>query len=304
VLSGAGLFGTVGTARELGPDAGAAGVAAARLAVAALLLLSMVVVTGEHRQLRWLLRQGPVWVSAVAQVGFQVTFLAAVPRVGVAVGTLVAVGCTPILTGLIAGHTDRTWLAATSLAVFGLVLLVRGGAEGRVDVLGLLFAFGAAACYAVYISAGRAMTDRRLPMTAAITAVFVLAAAMLCPALLLQNEPEAALETIDQGLSVVSHNSERFFEAELYRLKARALLMRGAPDAEAEALLDQALRTARSQQARSLELRAATDLARLWMKQGKHAAAHDVLSSIYGRFSEGFDTRDLREAKAVIAQLH
>ena len=133
-----------------------------------------------------------------------------------------------------------------------------------------------------------------------ITAQFVL----LCPALLLQNEPEAALETIDQGLSVVSHNSERFFEAELYRLKARALLMRGAPDAEAEALLDQALRTARSQQARSLELRAATDLARLWMKQGKNAAAHDVLSSIYGRFSEGFDTRDLREAKAVIAQLH
>jgi class 3 adenylate cyclase/tetratricopeptide (TPR) repeat protein len=133
-----------------------------------------------------------------------------------------------------------------------------------------------------------------------ITAQFVL----LCPALLLQNEPEAALETIDQGLSVVSHNSERFFEAELYRLKARALLMRGAPDAEAEALLDQALRTARSQQARSLELRAATDLARLWMKQGKHAAAHDVLSSIYGRFSEGFNTRDLREAKAVIAQLH
>jgi class 3 adenylate cyclase/tetratricopeptide (TPR) repeat protein len=132
-----------------------------------------------------------------------------------------------------------------------------------------------------------------------ITAQFVL----LCPALLLQNEAEAALETIDQGLSVVSHNSERFFEAELYRLKARALLMRGAPDAEAEALLDQALRTARSQQARSLELRAATDLARLWMKQGKHAAAHDVLSSIYGRFSEGFNTRDLREAKAVIAQL-
>jgi drug/metabolite transporter, DME family len=185
VLSGAGLFGTVGTARELGPDAGAAGVAAARLAVAALLLLFVVVVTGEHRQLRWLSREGPVWVSAVAQVGFQVTFLAAVPRVGVAVGTLVTIGCTPILTGLVAGHTDRTWLAATSLAVSGLVLLVSGGAEGQVDVLGLLCAFGASACYAVYIGAGRAMTDRRLPMTAAITTVFVLAGAMLCPALLL-----------------------------------------------------------------------------------------------------------------------
>jgi hypothetical protein len=51
---------------------------------------------------------------------------------------------------------------------------------------------------------------------------------------------------IDHGLSIVSHNSERIFEAELYRLKARALLMRGAPDAEAETLLDQALRTART----------------------------------------------------------
>jgi predicted ATPase len=132
-----------------------------------------------------------------------------------------------------------------------------------------------------------------------ITAQFVL----LCPALLLRNEPEPALEAIDHGLSIVSHNSERFFEAELYRLKARALLLRGAPDAEAESLLDQALRTARGQQARSLELRAATDLARLWMKQGKRAEALDILGSIYGRFSEGFDTRDVKEAKAVLAQL-
>jgi hypothetical protein len=55
--------------------------------------------------------------------------------------------------------------------------------------------------------------------------------ALLCPVLLLRNEPEAALEVIDHGLSIVSHNSERFLEAELYRLKAWALLMRGAPDA-------------------------------------------------------------------------
>src|SRR5262249_51965298 len=129
-----------------------------------------------------------------------------------------------------------------------------------------------------------------------ITAQFVL----LGPAFLLRNEPEAALALIDHGLSIVSRNGERFLEAELYRLKAGALLMRGAPDAEAEVWLDQALRTARSQQARSLELRAASDLARLWMKQGKRAEAHDVLASIYGRFSEGFDTRDLNEAKAVL----
>jgi class 3 adenylate cyclase/tetratricopeptide (TPR) repeat protein len=126
---------------------------------------------------------------------------------------------------------------------------------------------------------------------------------LLCPALLLRNEPEAALELIDHGLSIVSHNSEQFFEAELYRLKARALLMRGAADAEVESLLEQALRTARSQQARSLELRAATDLARLWMNQGKRAEARDVLESVYGRFTEGFDTLDLKEAHAVLAQL-
>jgi predicted ATPase len=126
---------------------------------------------------------------------------------------------------------------------------------------------------------------------------------LLCPALLLRNEPEPALELIDHGLSIASHNSERFFEAELYRLKARALLMRGAPNAEVESLLDQALRIARSQQARSLELRAATDLARLWMQQGKHAEALDVLASIHRRFTEGFDTRDVKEAKAMLAQL-
>jgi predicted ATPase len=126
---------------------------------------------------------------------------------------------------------------------------------------------------------------------------------LLCPALLVRNEPEAALEVIDYGLSIVDRNGERFLEAELYRLKARVLLMRGAPEAEAETLLDQALQTARGQQARSLELRAATDLARLWMNQGKHTEARGVLSSIYGRFSEGFDTRDLKEAEAVLAQL-
>lgn len=126
---------------------------------------------------------------------------------------------------------------------------------------------------------------------------------LLCPVLLVRNQPEAALEVIDRGLSIVGHNSERFFEAELYRLRACALLMRGAADIEVESLLNQALQTARSQQAQSLELRAATDLARLWMKQGKRNEALEMLSSIYGRFDEGFYTRDLKEAKAVLAQI-
>ncbi len=132
-----------------------------------------------------------------------------------------------------------------------------------------------------------------------LTAQFVL----LCPVLLLHNQPDAALETIDQGLAIASQNGERFFEAELYRLKARALLLRGAPDAEGESLLDQALRTARSQQARSLELRAATDLARLWMNQGRCAEALDVISFVYDWFTEGFETGDLKEAQSLLADL-
>jgi class 3 adenylate cyclase/tetratricopeptide (TPR) repeat protein len=132
-----------------------------------------------------------------------------------------------------------------------------------------------------------------------LTAQFVL----LCPALLTCNETEAAQEVIEDGLSIVKHNSERFFEAELYRFKAHTLLRRGATEAEAEALLNQALRTARGQQARSLELRAATDLARYWLKQGKCTEALDVLSSIYGRFSQGFETRDLKEAKTVLGEI-
>jgi predicted ATPase/class 3 adenylate cyclase len=129
-----------------------------------------------------------------------------------------------------------------------------------------------------------------------VTAQFVL----LCPALLLRNESERALEVIDHGLAIVSHNSERFFEAELYRLKARALLMRGASDAETETLLQQALHTARSQQAKSLELRAATDLARLWSNQGKRVEARELLSSIYASFAEGLDTQDLKDANTLL----
>jgi class 3 adenylate cyclase/tetratricopeptide (TPR) repeat protein len=178
-------------------------------------------------------------------------------------------------------HGFRQWLGL-SRAIRGICAAVLDASAGRLNEV--------KAALDEYQRAGYQL---------GITAQFVL----MCQALLLRNEPEAALEVIDHGLSVISHNSERAFEAELYRLKASALVMRGAPDAEAEALLDQALRTARSQQARSLELRAATDLAKLWMKQGRRADARDVLASIYGRFNEGLDTRDLNEAKAVLAQL-
>jgi class 3 adenylate cyclase/tetratricopeptide (TPR) repeat protein len=132
-----------------------------------------------------------------------------------------------------------------------------------------------------------------------ITAQFVL----LSSALLFRSEPEAALEVIDHGLTIVSDNDERFLAAELYRLKARTLLVRGAADVEAEALLEQALQTARNQQARSLEVRAATDIARFWMNKGQRAEALDLLGPIYGSFTEGFGTKDLKNAKAMLSEL-
>jgi tetratricopeptide (TPR) repeat protein len=133
-----------------------------------------------------------------------------------------------------------------------------------------------------------------------ITALYVL----LCPAFLSSRNSEAALELIEQGLATTSRNSERIFEAELYRLKARALLVRGAPDAQAEAqsLLDQALTTARNQHAKALELRAAIDTAELWMDQNKREQARDFLAPVHACFTEGFDTHDLRQAKALLDQ--
>jgi adenylate cyclase len=124
----------------------------------------------------------------------------------------------------------------------------------------------------------------------------------------------------------VEKSGERFFEAELYRLKGVLLLnaerkMMNAErkkktgksrsrklesfshSTEAEACFQQALQIARRQEAKSLELRAATSLARLWQQQGKVAEARDLLAPVYDWFTEGFDTADLKDAKALLTEL-
>jgi class 3 adenylate cyclase/tetratricopeptide (TPR) repeat protein len=131
-----------------------------------------------------------------------------------------------------------------------------------------------------------------------ITALYVL----LCPTLLLGQDYEAALALIEQGLTTTSRNSERIFEAELYRLKARTFILRGSPDLGTE-LLHRALATARSQHAKALELRAATDLAALWMDQGRREEALKVLKPIHGWFTEGLETQDLKQARVLLDQL-
>ena len=97
---------------------------------------------------------------------------------------------------------------------------------------------------------------------------------------------------------------ERSDAAELSRIKGALLLQQAVPDVgQAEACFQQALAVARRQQARSLELRAAVSLARLWQQQGRRAEAYALLAPVYGWFTEGFDTADLQEAKALLAEL-
>jgi predicted ATPase len=108
----------------------------------------------------------------------------------------------------------------------------------------------------------------------------------------------------EEALEALQTHEDRIYEAEVYRLKGELLLQGAAAhQEEAEEHLQQALTTARRQQAKSLELRVATSLARLWQRQGKCAEAHQLLAEIYDWFTEGFDTADLQEAKALLEEL-
>jgi len=107
-----------------------------------------------------------------------------------------------------------------------------------------------------------------------------------------------------EARAAVPHGEGRFYEAELSRLEGELLLARSAEHyAEAEACLHQALAIARRQQAKSWELRAAMSLARLWQHQGKRTEARQLLAEIYNWFTEGFDTADLQEARALLEEL-
>jgi predicted ATPase len=115
---------------------------------------------------------------------------------------------------------------------------------------------------------------------------------------------EDGLQALAEAHALVEQHEERFWEAEIYRLRGVLLLRQtGTSRAEAEAWFQRALDVARRQQAKSWELRAATSLARLWQQQGKRQEAHDLLAPIYDWFTEGFDTADLQEAKALLEAL-
>jgi predicted ATPase len=131
-----------------------------------------------------------------------------------------------------------------------------------------------------------------------------------CLCLLAQAErrggrPERAQALVDEGLEVVATIGEHFYEAELHRCKGELLLdIRPSDAAAAEARFRRAIEIARGQAAGSWELRAAASLAGLWRDQGERRKAQDLLAPILGSFSEGFDTPDLKKARALLDALH
>jgi predicted ATPase len=137
-------------------------------------------------------------------------------------------------------------------------------------------------------------------------------------------KPEVGLPLVDQALTFVEKSGERYYEAELYRLKGELLLAQEVksqpskaknqksenlnpnsqipgPELGAEAYFCKAINIARHQKAKSWELRASISIVRLWQSQGKQEEAHNLLANIYGWFTEGFETVDLKQARELLA---
>ena len=140
---------------------------------------------------------------------------------------------------------------------------------------------------------------RTLGMETWVTHLLTLLAEAYCYA----GQIEAGLDVIAEALALVEQHEERFCEVELYRLKGELLLASQPRGMEAEICFRHALEVAREQHAKSLQLRAAMSLSRLWQRQGKRAEAQLMLADIYEWFTEGFDTADLREAKTLLERL-
>jgi adenylate cyclase len=114
---------------------------------------------------------------------------------------------------------------------------------------------------------------------------------------------EEAVAAIGVARTAVQYGGDRYWAAELSRLQGDVAKAQGKDDREVEALFREALETARQQEARMLELRAAVSLARLWQSQGKHQIAREMLAEVYDRFNEGFDSHDLQTASGLLRTL-
>ncbi len=185
ILAAACLWGTTGTAQALGPAAAEPlGVGLMRLVVAAPALVIIAVATGSLPSLSHL-PWGPTVLAGIGMAAYQPAFFAAVDRTGVALGTAVAIGSAPILTGLITWLASRRrptrgWWAATTLAVGGVTLLAIAGERIGVDAIGLAAAIGAGLAYAIYVVASTRVVDRT-PAIGGMALVFTVAVALSLP---------------------------------------------------------------------------------------------------------------------------
>lgn len=195
VLGAAVLFGTTGTAQELGPAATTPlGVGAVRLLVGGLVLLAVLPLLGSRTSAATALWRTPAGVAAGACTAlYQVAFFAGVERAGVALGTLVTIGSGPVLAGLLARgllgeRPGRAWLAATALCVTGLALLTLLGADGEAatDLPGVALALLAGLAYAAYTVLAKRLLDGGAGAAPVMAAAFGLGGMLLAPVLLLQ----------------------------------------------------------------------------------------------------------------------
>jgi predicted ATPase len=116
---------------------------------------------------------------------------------------------------------------------------------------------------------------------------------------------DEAWRCIGEATTAIETTGERWYEAEVLRVAGEIAMMSPERDmAKAEMFFERALAVARQQQARSWELRAAASMAQLWRDQGHRDRARDLLAPVYGWFTEGFDTLDLKDAKALLHDLH
>jgi len=190
VLFAAICFATTGTSRALGPDSATSlGVAAVRFILGAIALFA---VTALIRKPHVTTVSPPlcIWIIAgFGQAVYGATFFAAVHETGVAVGTVVALGSAPILTGILSAVLfrslpTRTWMLATAVAISGMSLIVLSGNDTNVSVTGIMYALGAGLGYALFALASKRIVEAGVSSDVAMSRVFGIAAVMLAPTLL------------------------------------------------------------------------------------------------------------------------
>ena len=193
VLFAAICFATTGTSRALGPDnATSLGVAAIRFIIGAIALFA---ITRLARKPHATTSTLPAYIWLIAGFGqamYGATFFAAVHETGVAVGTVVALGSAPILTGVLSAVLfrslpTRTWLMATAAAIAGMSLIVLAGNDANVSIVGIVYALGAGLGYAFFALASKRIVEAGVSSDVAMARVFGIAAIMLAPTLFFVN---------------------------------------------------------------------------------------------------------------------